>query len=139
MIYQVKTLVYTLQLTSGKHFRAGMEWPTVSLAELDGRTVEPKTQKHLLEAELKFQKWSEIAGSWIPILSLLLLCLLPCRLRAQIDAGKITGTVHDTSGAAIVAAKVTLTNEATGVSAATQSTSTGTYVFDAVKSGTYTI
>jgi hypothetical protein len=44
MIYQIKIPVYTPQLTSGKHFRARVEWPTVSLAELDGRTIEAKTQ-----------------------------------------------------------------------------------------------
>jgi hypothetical protein len=44
MIYQVKIPVYTPQLTSGKHFRARVESPTVSLAELDGRTIEAKTK-----------------------------------------------------------------------------------------------
>jgi Carboxypeptidase regulatory-like domain len=60
-------------------------------------------------------------------------------LSAQIDSGGITGTVQDTSGAVIAGAKITLTNDATSVSATTQSTSTGTYVFGGVKPGTYTI
>jgi hypothetical protein len=60
-------------------------------------------------------------------------------LTAQIDTGGITGTVQDSSGAVIVGAQVTLTNEATGVKTTVKSTSTGTYVFDAVKPGTYTI
>ena len=88
---------------------------------------------------MKFQMWSKNAGSWISILSLLLLLVLPSQSKAQIDTGTITGTVRDGSGAVIVAAQITLTNQASGVSAAAQSTSTGTYVFDAVKSGTYTI
>lgn len=60
-------------------------------------------------------------------------------LIGQIDTGGITGTVRDKSGAVMVGAKVTLTNQATGVIASTVSTSTGTYVFDAVKPGTYTV
>jgi hypothetical protein len=63
----------------------------------------------------------------------------PHRLFAQIDAGEITGTVHDKTGAVVVKAQVALTNEATGVKNEAQSTSTGTYVFDAVKPGSYTI
>jgi hypothetical protein len=63
----------------------------------------------------------------------------PDRLFAQIDSGEITGTVHDKSGAVVVKAQVALTNEATGVKNTAESTSTGTYVFDAVKPGSYTI
>ena len=60
-------------------------------------------------------------------------------LLAQIDTGGITGTVHDKSGAVVVGAKVALTNDSTGIMATAASTSTGTYVFDAVKPGTYTV
>ncbi|WP_326446963.1 TonB-dependent receptor [Edaphobacter sp.] len=60
-------------------------------------------------------------------------------LVAQVDTGGVTGTVRDATGAVVSGASVVLTNDATGVPATTVSTSTGTYVFDAVRPGTYTI
>ena len=60
-------------------------------------------------------------------------------LTAQIDSGGITGTVRDTSGAVVSGAIITLTNDAMNSTAVTQSTSTGTYVFDGVKAGSYTL
>jgi len=60
-------------------------------------------------------------------------------LTAQIDSGGITGTVRDTSGAVVSGASITLTNDAMNSTAVTQSTSTGTYVFDGVKAGSYTL
>jgi len=84
-------------------------------------------------------KGLRFTNSFLAILGLLVFLFLPCRLTAQIDTGGITGTVQDSSGAVIVGAQVTLTNEATGVMTTVQSTSTGTYVFDAVKPGTYTL
>ena len=58
---------------------------------------------------------------------------------AQGTASRVTGTVLDAGGAAIPDATVTLTNEATKASLNTQTTSTGTYVFDVVQVGTYTV
>src|SRR5579872_1895669 len=60
-------------------------------------------------------------------------------LSAQIATGGITGTVTDSSGAKIVGATITLTNTSTGVAARAISTSTGTYVFNAVLAGTYSL
>jgi hypothetical protein len=61
------------------------------------------------------------------------------RLPAQIATGGVTGTVKDASDAVVVDAQVTLTNNQTGVVQATRSTSTGTYVFESVPVGTYTL
>lgn len=58
---------------------------------------------------------------------------------AQIDRGEVTGTVKDPAGAVIAGAKIVLTNDATGISATTQSTATGTYVFNNLIPGTYSI
>ena len=58
---------------------------------------------------------------------------------AQIDTGGVTGTVLDPSGAIVSGAKIILTNNATKVASSTTSTSTGTYVFDAMRPGTYTL
>ncbi len=59
--------------------------------------------------------------------------------QAQLDTGGITGTVTDPAGAVVPGAKVTLTNEATGVSVQTTSTSTGTYSLNEIRPGTYTL
>ena len=88
---------------------------------------------------MKTQLRTGITSPLTLILGLLILFFLPCRSTAQIDTGEVTGTVRDASGAAVVNAKVTLTNPDTGVSMTAVSTSTGTYVFDAVKPGTYTL
>lgn len=58
---------------------------------------------------------------------------------AQVDTGSILGTVRDTSGAVIPGAKVTLTNEDTGVSETTISASVGEYTFSPVKIGHYSV
>ena len=52
---------------------------------------------------------------------------------------RVTGLVRDSSGALMSGAEVRLINEATGVSFNTTTTSAGTYVFDAVQPGTYTV
>jgi len=73
---------------------------------------------------------------------LALLAMTVCANRpavAQLDTGGITGTVTDPTGAVVPGAKVTLTNEATGVTILTSSTSTGTYSLNAVRPGTYTL
>jgi hypothetical protein len=58
---------------------------------------------------------------------------------AQIDAGTVVGTVKDSSGAVISEATITLKNDLTGISAVTRSASSGTYAFNGVNAGTYTI
>jgi Carboxypeptidase regulatory-like domain len=52
---------------------------------------------------------------------------------------RVTGTVTDKSSAVVVGAKVILTNQATNVSVSTVTTSAGTYVFDGIVPGTYTV
>jgi hypothetical protein len=59
--------------------------------------------------------------------------------RAQRLDGSLRVEVGDTSGAAIVDAKVTVTNEATGVSISSTASSAGTYVFPNLLVGTYTV
>ena len=60
-------------------------------------------------------------------------------LHAQVDTGRVEGTVKDPSGAVISGATVTLTNDATHVAQNVSSSATGTYVFGAVKPGVYTL
>ncbi len=60
-------------------------------------------------------------------------------LWAQIDQGAIRGTVHDPSGAVVPGAKVTLTNEDTGLALDTSTSNDGSYSFSPIKIGTYTV
>lgn len=58
---------------------------------------------------------------------------------AQGTTSRVTGTVEDSSGGVIADATVTLTNEATNISFTTKTTTAGTYVFESVQVGSYTI
>jgi hypothetical protein len=72
-------------------------------------------------------------------LGLLMILCIPGRLTAQLDRGEITGTVEDPQGAMVQKATILLANDDTGVKTTTQSTATGTYVFDDVLPGKYTV
>ena len=67
------------------------------------------------------------------------LCCLPVSLHAQLESGAIRGTVTDQSQAIIPGAKVVLTNEDSGLTFSTTTTSEGTYVFSPLKIGAYTV
>ena len=58
---------------------------------------------------------------------------------AQGTASRVTGTVTDPAGAVVEGATVTLTNEGTNVTFTTTTTDAGTYVFDSVQVGLYTV
>ena len=64
---------------------------------------------------------------------------LPYSALCQVDVGSISGTITDSSGAAISGARVTLTNEDTGIVLTTDSTSSGGYSFAPVKIGRYAV
>ncbi len=72
-------------------------------------------------------------------LGFVLSVLLTLTARAQLTVGHITGTITDESGAVVVGARVTLTNSRTGVETRTLSTSTGSYTFEQVDPGTYSL
>ncbi len=85
-------------------------------------------------------KRTRLAGyTALAICALLIAMFFPTVLMAQIATGGITGTVTDPTGAVVPGAKITLTNDATGVVLSTVSTSTGTYSLTAVMPGTYTL
>jgi Carboxypeptidase regulatory-like domain len=63
--------------------------------------------------------------------------LIPTLLSAQATGGRILGRVTDSSGALLQNVKVTLVNDATGVSSSTQSNDSGDYAFPQVTVGTY--
>ncbi|MDM7923840.1 MAG: TonB-dependent receptor [Pyrinomonadaceae bacterium] len=58
---------------------------------------------------------------------------------AQGTTSRMTGTVTDSSGAAVAGATVTLTNEGTNTSFTATTNSSGVYVFDLIQPGTYTV
>ncbi len=58
---------------------------------------------------------------------------------AQVDAGSIVGTIHDSTGAVVSGAQVTLKSEDTGQVKQVTSGATGQYTFDPVKIGNYTV
>ena len=58
---------------------------------------------------------------------------------AQGTSSRVTGTVRDQAGASVPGAAVTLTNDATKVSFNTETSGSGTYVFDSVQVGAYTV
>src|SRR6202171_3873737 len=69
------------------------------------------------------------------VLSLCLIC--STFVSAQSTGGRILGRVADSSGAVLAGVKITLTNEATGVSADTTTSGNGDYGFPQVSVGTY--
>src|SRR5688572_24215698 len=75
-----------------------------------------------------------------PILAFLLLtvCLTAVAL-GQGTASRVTGTVVDEKGSVVPGAVVTLTNEATQSVLTTETSSGGTYVFDSIQVGKYTV
>ncbi len=75
----------------------------------------------------------------IIILFALLAAILVPALQAQIDTGRVQGTVKDPTGAVIVGTRVSLLNNATNVVQTAVSAASGTYTFEAVKPGTYTV
>ena len=70
-------------------------------------------------------------------LSLLFLCVTFCF--AQSERGTITGIVHDTSGAVIAGAKVTITNTGTNSATILTSNETGEFTVPSLASGLYDI
>lgn len=58
---------------------------------------------------------------------------------AQGTTSRVTGTVTDNTGATVSGATVTLTNEGTNVSLTTETGDSGTYTFDLIQPGNYTV
>ena len=75
----------------------------------------------------------------ISLTYVLLILGLACVGKAQRLDGTLRVLVSDTTGAAVVDAKVTVTNEGTNVSQSTSSSSEGTYEFPNLLTGSYTV
>jgi len=68
---------------------------------------------------------------------LAVIALLACPLLAQSTGGRILGRVSDPTGAVVANVKVTLVNDATGVTRTTQSNENGDFVLVEVQPGNY--
>ncbi|MGD0508424.1 MAG: carboxypeptidase regulatory-like domain-containing protein [Terriglobales bacterium] len=85
-----------------------------------------------------FSKPSRMLCWLIVLSSVLSLCLICSTLTfAQGTGGRILGRVSDSSGAVLANVKVTLTNEATGVSSESTTNASGDYGFPQVPVGAY--
>src|SRR5689334_7748337 len=71
------------------------------------------------------------------IVSLLLCCAALHNVSAQIISGTIVGTATDASGSLVANAKITATNESTGVLRSTATDSSGGYVLPQLPPGNY--
>ena len=69
----------------------------------------------------------------------MLLVCLPALAAAQGTTSRLVGQVVDTTGAVLPGVTITLTNEATKVSFTTVTTEVGSFVFEALISGKYTV
>jgi carboxypeptidase family protein len=86
------------------------------------------------------RSWRSNAGRlFIGILGVFLFLMQTSVARGQRLDGSLRVEVSDTSGASVVDAKVTVTNEGTNVSVSTTASSAGTYVFPNLLVGTYTV
>src|SRR5678815_519940 len=74
-----------------------------------------------------------------PILAVLLLSVCFAGALGQGTTSRVTGTVVDEKGSVVPGAVVTLTNEATQSTLTTETASGGTYVFDSIQVGKYTV
>src|ERR1044072_5204191 len=71
--------------------------------------------------------------------SFLVLISISVVVSAQGTTSRITGVVQDKNGSTVPNASVTLTNDGTGVSLTTQSNDSGSYTFDLLQVGSYTL
>ncbi|MCU1261500.1 MAG: hypothetical protein JWO80_4385 [Bryobacterales bacterium] len=78
-------------------------------------------------------------GSVCWSVSLVLFTIAPDQARGQLLQGAIDGNVNDSSGAAVVGAKVIATDQATGFVRDTVTITTGAYTFPILLPGIYTV
>ena len=71
--------------------------------------------------------------------TLVLFIVFCCAAFAQRDLGTILGTVTDSQGGVVASAKVTITEDATGITNQVTTNSNGEYIRPLLKPGTYTV
>ena len=79
-------------------------------------------------------------GTLFKLLPCIIVLTLACGLAlGQGTTSRVSGTVRDANGSAVVGATVTLINEGTSISFTTNTSDSGAYTFDLVQVGTYTL
>jgi len=78
-----------------------------------------------------------LRACWFAVCFVVVGLVIPSLLIGQGATGRILGRVADPSGAVLAGAKVTLTNQATGISRTAQTNESGDYSFVNVAPGTY--
>jgi len=68
-----------------------------------------------------------------------LLLFQPDRVAAQVDSGKVVGTIRDNSGASVESALVRVINTSTNLAAVATTGESGEYVVTGLKPGTYSV
>ncbi|MGO9317083.1 MAG: carboxypeptidase regulatory-like domain-containing protein [Terracidiphilus sp.] len=91
------------------------------------------TSRGLMNGFLRCSRWG-----WLLLLVIAILTTV-CANAQMTGKGTITGTVSDATGAVIPGAAVNATNEATGITAKTTTTSAGDYNFPNLDPGIYTV
>jgi hypothetical protein len=74
-----------------------------------------------------------------PLLAAILFFFTCTYLQAQYENGSLVGTIHDPSGAAVSGAAVTVTNNATAITAKTTTNGAGDYEIPSLRVGVYTV
>jgi 3-keto-disaccharide hydrolase/Carboxypeptidase regulatory-like domain len=82
---------------------------------------------------------TRVALGLTPVLATILVVLSTLTNAQTAGTGAISGTVTDPSGAVVTAAKVSVTNEATGATVSVLSTNTGRYLVPLLSPGSYRI
>ncbi len=73
------------------------------------------------------------------VLAMILFCFIPFGALAQVTTADVVGTVTDTTGAIVSDATITIKNIGTQVNAVTHSNRSGSYVFNLLEPGRYSI
>ena len=79
-----------------------------------------------------------LAVRWMFVFALALFAL-PSALFAQYENGSVVGSIHDSAGAAIASAQISITNNDTGITATITADAQGNYDFPQLRVGVYTI
>lgn len=83
--------------------------------------------------------FAHMRTSWGALLAAMLCVFLSPSVFAQFENGSIVGTVHDSTGAVVPGATVTVTNVATGVVSTRTTNGTGDYEVPALRVGQYNV
>ena len=85
------------------------------------------------------EQHGRLVQMWLGFLLAVAVLALCNSALAQRTTGSLRGQVLDPQGAAVANAKVTVTNQATGVAQTSQTTSAGTWSFPSILPGKYTV